>query len=267
MRQGPGRFRRLGPGPISKMLTQRSPTAVRIMRDRDAIQARNRADSARAINPDNPAADVLPDGSWAGQPCFIIGGGPSFIGFDFERLRGRGRVIAINKAFMYAPFADVVFFMDHASFYMWLKRGMFGADAITAWNEFKGFRVFLNLRGREVKDAYSIRSIGRVGLPTSLKGGLYHGNNSGFGAIGTALCMRADPIYLLGYDLKHQGNVTHFHGGYSRHQPEIVMRSYKQGLMELAHLIAKRGWPKVINLNPNSALTDFPFSTIDEVLK
>jgi hypothetical protein len=249
------------------MLTQQSPTAVRIMRDRDAIQARNRADSARAINPDNPAADVLPDGSWAGQPCFIIGGGPSLIGFDFDRLRGRGRVIAINKAFLYAPFADVVFFMDHASFYMWLKRGMFGADAITAWNEFKGFRVFLNLRGREVKDVYSIRSIGRVGLPTSLKGGLYHGNNSGFGAIGIAICMGADPIYLLGYDLKHQGTVTHFHGGYNRHQPEIVMRSYKKSLEVLAQLVAKRGRPRVINLNPYSDLTAFPFSTIDEVLK
>ena len=249
------------------MLTQQSPTAIRLMRDRDVILARNRADSARAINPDLPAADVLPDGSWAGQPCFIIGGGPSLIGFDFERLRGRGRVIVINKAFLYAPFADVVFFMDHASFYMWLKRGMFGPDAITAWNEFKGLRVFLNLRGREVKDAYSIRGIGRIGLSTSLCKGLYHGNNSGFGAIGIAICMGADPIYLLGYDLQHQGKVTHFHGGYNRHQPDIVMQSYKHGLTEMAQLIERRGWPKIINLNPLSALTAFPFSTIDEVLK
>ncbi|MCJ7828599.1 MAG: hypothetical protein MUP81_02530 [Dehalococcoidia bacterium] len=237
------------------------------MRDRDAIQARNRAESARAINPDRPAADVLPNGAWAGQPCFIIGGGPSLMGFDFERLRGRGRVIAINKAYLYMPFADVVFFMDHASFYMYLKRKQFGADALKAWDDFKGLRIFLNLRGRDVPDAYSIRSIGRVGLPTSLKNGLYHGNNSGFGAIGVAICAGADPIYLLGYDLKHQGGVTHFHGGYGRRQPEVVMISYKKGLTELAHLVAKRGWPKIINLNPASALTAFPFGTIDEVLK
>jgi hypothetical protein len=267
MRQGPGRSRRLGPGPISKMLTQRSPSAVRLMRDRDTILARNRAESARAINPDRPAADVLPDGSWAGQPCFIVGGGPSLIGFDFERLRGRGRVITINKAFLYTPFADVLFFMDHASFYMYLKRGLFGVDALKTWDEFKGFRVFLNLRGRDVPDAYSIRSIGRVGLPTSLRHGLYHGNNSGFGAIGIAICMGADPIYLLGYDLRHQGKVTHFHGGYNRHQPEVVMRSYKKGLEELAQLIIRRGGPRVMNLNPDSDLRAFPFSTIDEVLK
>jgi hypothetical protein len=237
------------------------------MRDRDAIQARNRADSARAINPDRPAADVLPNGAWAGQPCFIIGGGPSLIGFDFEHLRGRGRIIAINKAYLYAPFADVLFFMDFASFYTPLKHNQFGADALRAWDDFKGLRVFLNLRGRAVPDAYSIRSIGRVGLPTSLKGGLYHGNNSGFGAIGVAICAGADPIYLLGYDLKHQGGVTHFHGGYGRRQPEAVMRSYLKGLTELAQLIARRGWPRVINLNPSSALRAFPFSTIDEVLK
>jgi hypothetical protein len=61
--------------------------------------------------------------------------------------------------------------------------------------------------------------------------------------------------------------VTHFHGGYGRRQPEAVMRSYLKGLTELAQLIARRGWPRVINLNPSSALRAFPFSTIDEVLK
>jgi len=236
------------------------------VRERDMILARNRAEAIRMIKPDLPAADVLPDGAWTGQPCFIIGGGPSLVGFDFERLRARGRVIAINKAFIYAPFADVVFFMDHASFYGWLKHGMFGPDAIKAWDDFNGFRVFLNLRGREVKDAYSVRSLGKIGLPTSLRNGLYHGSNSGFGAIGLAICMGADPIYLLGYDLGNKGNVTHFHGGYGRPQPETSLRSFKQNLETLAGLITKRGWPKVINLNPSSALTAFPFSTIEEVL-
>jgi hypothetical protein len=45
------------------------------------------------------------------------------------------------------------------------------------------------------------------------------------------------------------------------------MRSYKKGLEELAPLITRRGGPRVINLNPDSDLRAFPFSTIDEVLK
>lgn len=249
------------------MLTQQSPAVGKLMRERDAVIAKNLADDNRAMNPELPAADVLRDGAWRGEPCFVIGGGPSLIGFDFGRLKGKGRVIVINKAYLYTPFADVLFFMDHASFYVSVKRGQFGAGALKAWDAFQGKRVFLNLRGREVKDAYSVRSLGRSGLSTSLRRGLFHGNNSGVGAIGLALCMGADPIYLLGYDLKHDGRTTHFHGGYGHGQPEVVMRSYRVELTTLAKLIAKRGHPKVINLNRASALTAFPFGDIDEALK
>ena len=40
--------------------------------------------------------DSLPSGSWRGEKCFIIGGGPSLQNFDFLQLLGE-KVIAINK--------------------------------------------------------------------------------------------------------------------------------------------------------------------------
>lgn len=48
---------------------------------------------------------------WQGETCFIVCGGPSLIGFDFERLRGR-RVIAINSSYEKVPFAEVLVFGD-----------------------------------------------------------------------------------------------------------------------------------------------------------
>ena len=67
--------------------------------------------------PGSRSWEILPDGSWSGRRCFIVGGGPSLKGFDFERLRGE-RVIAINKAFYDVPFADIVFAMD-SPFLIW----------------------------------------------------------------------------------------------------------------------------------------------------
>ncbi len=227
------------------------------MRFRDARMALNREEAKNMVDPYRPAADILPDGAWRGERCFIIGGGPSLMGFDFECLRGRGRIIIINKGFIRVPFADVLFFMDHASFYISLKRGLFGPEAITAWGEFPGIKVFLNLRGRRVEDAYSVRSLGRRGLSTNLRRGLYHGNNSGYGAIEFAICMQANPIYLLGYDMKFLGAVTHWHGGYGHRQSETTVRSYRQELDGLAKLVAKTQF-KVIYLNPESALAGFP---------
>lgn len=39
---------------------------------------------------------------WSGRRCFVVGGGPSLRGFDWDRLRGE-RVLAINASALYAP--------------------------------------------------------------------------------------------------------------------------------------------------------------------
>jgi hypothetical protein len=249
------------------MMTQQNPEVQRIVRNREALLRVRRGEEKRMINPDRPAADVLPDGAWRGQPCFIIGGGPSLIGFDFERLRGRGRIIVINKGFEHVPFADVLFFMDHAAFYMKMKRGIFGEGLIKAWDSFPGIRVFLNLRGRDVQDAYSIKSIGRTGIPTSIRRGIYHGNNSGYGAIGLALCLAADPIYLLGYDAGYEGSQSHWHGGYGWRNTQETFQRFGAEIDRLGNAIAQKTSTRVINLNPLSGLRAFAKKSVDEVLR
>ena len=250
------------------MITTRDKRVVLNAQERQKALARLKQDNRRRIRPHRPLSDVLADGAWRGQRCFIIAGGPSLAGFDFERLRDE-KVIAINRAFEYVPWADILFFMDNR-FYKYVHSEAFGAKALKTWNEFEGFKVFLNLMGRKYDDVYSVRSLGRTGVSPSIAKGLFHGNNSGVGALNLAVTLKASPIYLLGYDMKYGTDAkgkkkTHFHSGYRQAHPEGIVRSFIRDIERMNRYL-KRINPKIINLNPDSALRCFPFGNIDEVL-
>jgi len=252
---------------IKMMLTTQDKNVGRIVRDRTKMLEERRMEQKRKVKPHRPFAEVMEDGAWRGERCFIIGGGPSLEGFDFSRLRGQGRVIAINRAFEHAHFADICFFMDASSntFYGLVTRGRLGQDVKQKWEEFEGYKVNLNLVGRKLDDVYSVRSLGRKGLSNSIAKGLYHGNNSGIGAIGIAMCLGANPIYLLGYDCKVSGGKTHYHSGYPNAMPKSTFASFIPDFHKLSRLIVRTKF-RVVNLNPQSGLRCFPFKTIDEVL-
>jgi len=250
------------------MLTTQDRRVRGTYRERAALMEQARRRQYRSQHPHNPLYEVVSDGAWRGERCFIIGGGPSLRGFDFERLRGAGRVIAINKAYREAPFADVLYFMDNG-FYKWAHEGSLFPGSFEAWQAFGGYKVFLNILGREYGDVYSVRSLGRVGLSNSLRMGIYHGNNSGVGAVGLAFILKANPIYLLGIDCKIDDGrkLSHYHDGYSkRPMSQAAYRSFKTDFERLCRFI-RRTSTKVVNLNPHSAVRCFPFSTVDEVLE
>lgn len=267
MRQGPGGNSRPRADFRREMLTTRSDKARIIFLARDEITAKNMEKEHLKLNPPRPLTEVLRDGEWRGERCFIIGGGPSLAGFDFGRLKGKGRIIAINKAYLDAPFADVLFFMDGSpyTFYGLVKRGSLGTEALEKWNEFKGVKVYLNLVGRRLEDVYSIRKAQGGGLSRSLRYGIYPGNNSGTAAVGLAICLGADPIYLLGIDCKFSGGRAHYHSGYPRTMHERIFVSFIGNFNRLNSMISGKGI-NVINLNPDSGVRCFPFSTIDKVL-
>jgi hypothetical protein len=203
------------------------------------------------------AGGRLADGEWAGEPCFIIGGGASLKGFDFERLRGKGRIIAINRAYEHIPFADIHFFMDNRYY----KR----VQTEAAWRAFPGRKVYLNMSCYPVSgDVISIPTLGRAGLSASVSAGLYHGNNSGVGAIGLAHCLGANPIYLLGYDCTRIEGASHFHDGYDGAPTrDSVLEGFIRDIDALAPLLKQAG-ARVINLNPASAVRCFPFGKMDD---
>lgn len=232
----------------------------------DPAVQRKAAERNRKRNEALNLSSVLPDGSWKGRRCFIIGGGPSLTGFDFERLRGE-KVIAINKAFASCMFADVLYFMDFIHFYTNIEDGRFGPEYLEKWKTFPGIKVHADSRGRDLPDVYWINlSSYQYGVSTSQKRGLYRGSNCGYGALNLAVLMNANPIYLLGYDMKHNGKITHFHEGYSRTAEDKALREFIGEFGAIRNDLRARRI-NVVNLNPRSALKWFSFQTIDEVLK
>ena len=254
----------------NETLTLHSCRVRQILEHSKAVRAaaavsRNWAALARQGS-DRPAGRILAElkaGSWTGRRCFIVAGGRSLRGFDFDRLRGE-RTIAINKALREVPFADVLFGMDF-QFLEWIQRGDLGEDYRRAFLRFTGEKIWLNLTGTSYpypRDVRVLLGAGEIGWTKTLEAGLYHGNNSGYAAINLALLLGADPIYLLGYDMKGPG---HYHDGYPTSIQAGALEQFRTSIEAGARELPADA-PRIINLNPKSALRCFPFGSIAKVL-
>jgi hypothetical protein len=190
---------------------------------------------------------------WIGKTVFLIGGGPSLTGFDFERLRGKGIIVAINDAVRFIPFADVAFTIDT----VWIDKRVAVLEA------FAGEIVAVVPADYKcpIARARLLRRVNAVKM--SARGdSLSTGGNSGFAALAMALMRGASRVLLLGYDMSGAG---HFHGGYrwrsrfgAQHYPIWAERFHS--LAGLAQLTGA----EVINCNRGSAITAFPFATIED---
>jgi len=125
----------------------------------------------------------------------------------------------------------------------------------------------------------------------SMSEGLGHGNNSGYAALNLACCLRANPIYLLGFDMRHEKKrreeqpeserveflnkranekrdrsvMTHWHSGHPRPQTQMILNNFIKYFTEVAPKI-EREKISVVNLCPNSKLECFPRKSWEEVL-
>lgn len=188
------------------------------------------------------------------QTIYLVGGGPSLKGFDFNKLKGK-KVIAINKAFVHIPFADVMYWTDNR-FYNWFKAKI---------HEFKGMKV-TNKPKPVADDIINLRDSGRTGLDLD-KSSLRHGNNSGYAAINLAVHLGAKKIVLLGYDMGLQGNKSHWHDGYAtpanRKVYQNSMMPHFNTLVEPLRNLGIEIW----NANPTSNLKCFPKCSLEDGLK
>lgn len=267
---------------MNEVLTTRSARVNEIVREtqRRRLRARSQAQSdawaslrrigvgrSPILTPDRDLdagktlADVLPDGSWRGQRAFVIGGGPSLRDFDFSRLEGE-LVIGVNRAYEKLD-CTVLYSMDD-SFYEWARRGAFGPEALKRFDEFCGFRVWAHFYGEVPRGYFGIRLASEEGLPRSIADGIPHGNNSGYSALLLAYLLGADPIYLLGFDMKHQDRRTHWHSGYPHRAQERTLESFREPFRRIAPELERAG-VKVVNLNPDSALDAFPKASFEDL--
>ena len=205
---------------------------------------------------------------WKGHRCFIVGGGPSLNDFDWSFLKGE-LTIGINRAFeKFSPSINAC--MDPKVF-GYMEKGDFGEEAIEKWNNYKGIRAWWSTdayifppRDKEHPyDIYTVKPAGATEFPLDNLKTLSAANNSGFFALNLAAVLGANPIYLLGYDMKGKaGKQAWWHDGYqSQDQGANVYKTFINNFNAVAPKLKKHNI-NVINLNPKSALNCFEKQTI-----
>lgn len=192
---------------------------------------------------------------WAGETVYLIGGGPSLKGFEWNRLKGK-KTIAINKAVKFYPNADAMYWTD-GRVYSWLNKEI---------NDFKGLKYTIRWNRNHTPDINVLKRGAKFGLETA-KDTLAHGNNSGYAAINLAIHLGAKRIVLLGYDMGNDGKVSHFHDGYP--VPATATNIYTKQFLPGFDILKDRLKGKdiqIYNACPTSKLNTFKKITIDEAL-
>lgn len=211
------------------------------------------------------AVERLREGAWTGRRAFILGGGPSLMGFDSSLLHGE-LTLGLNMAFLHNPTANLVYDL----------RLMEQLDKSPMWRAYRGFKFWLNYQATTLPDLpYPFEATRplrpcRVDpayprWPSRLDEGIYRGNNAGTAGICLADVLRADPIYLLGFDLRADaGRPTNWHQLYPAEwrATDRNMRDYREDIRRVAGFV--RG--HVVNLTPDSALDVFPTGRLEEVI-
>lgn len=153
------------------------------------------------------------------------------------------------------------------SFWRMVRTEQLGPGSLRAFQDFKGIKCFLEIdnHGYPAPICYVRGFVEYRGLPITLRHGFWTGANSGFGALMLAVCLRASPICLLGFDMRHDGSRSHYHKRYRRRQSPQQLARFRGAFERVAPALKAKGIP-VLNLNPRSAMKCFPFSTLEEVL-
>lgn len=200
---------------------------------------------------------VVTDG-WAGETVVCIGGGPSVTPEAVALARGRARVVAINNAYLLAPWADVLYFAD----YRWWEwhRGR------KEFQQFAGEKVSIQNTGGLIADAgiHILHNYQTEGLSV-IPNGVHTGANGGYQVINMVALSRPKLILLLGYDMKYTAGKSHWHGGHPVKVHEDSYRRWAKLFDTMLPQLDKWG-VKVVNCCADSLITAFPKGDLASLL-
>jgi hypothetical protein len=229
------------------------------LRMSDLPDANTRKKREKALAPNRKIGDVLQDGAWKGQRCFIVGGGESVKDFDLKKIEGE-HTIGINLAFrLFNP--EIIFGMD-ARLWGWIESNETGPKDKELFDKCHALKVWSNATEAPLPEDIIIAPVlFRQGMSPTIKEGLGAGTNSGFGALNLALCLGASEIYLIGFDFYGE----RWHNGYPS-KGEAGNDFHRQCYEEHSVQIKEFG-SRIINLNPKSHLKIFEFGELPKNLK
>lgn len=211
---------------------------------------------------------------WEGETVVLIGGGPSLTFEQLGRVRGF-RCIAVNSAYLLAPWAAVLYAAD-SHWFRWhtngIPVGMWTADYVRhAFASFAGQKCSIENSGGNITDdaVHMLRnkhhpSLG-YGLSTDPRY-LVTGANSGVQALNLAILAGAKKIILLGYDGKPDGDRTHMLGPHPRPTPEAAYPLYVSAMDAARKQVEELG-VTVINASPGSAINAWQKMRLEDALE
>jgi hypothetical protein len=182
---------------------------------------------------------------WDDRPVAIVSGGPSLVGFDFERLRG-AHVLAVKSAIFDIPWADAGFGLDMLRYKEWRDK-LASVQSRVYWAvhrdhlERTGPPPSKNITFLQRIDGQAMSSDPSV---------IYGGGTSGFGAMQICFHKKAKRIVLFGFD-------------YDGEDASGKWRAWAQHFsIYVAHL--NEHGIGVANACPQSAISCFQKCTLDD---
>ena len=198
---------------------------------------------------------------WDDRPVAIVGGGPSLVGFDYEKLRG-AHVLAVKGSIFDIPWADAGFGLDMPRYIEWRDK-LANVQSRVYWAvpedqlqktgppPSRNITFLRRLNGEEVSQD-----------PASI----YGGGTSGFGALQVALHKRAKCIILFGFDYDGGNEVERADGSGFRHNDQHYVKRRAQNaanwriwaeyFRSFVPVLAAHG-AVVLNACPHSAISCF----------
>lgn len=197
---------------------------------------------------------------WDGQSAYIIGGGPSLIGFDWSVLTDEN-VIGCNAA-CYLPghILDIIIFSD-IDFWAFNESQLKRCSREGAW--------LVSVCPRPLaKSPPFVKQMQRLSQGFSKKPYQLPWNAStGAAAVSLALKLGARFVYLLGYDLGASPiGLHHYHSHYAKVPEDLVYERFQEGFAALERSVVEN-YPdcKIVNLiNGSSNLKCFQTQDVSE---
>lgn len=205
---------------------------------------------------------------WDDKPVAIIGGGPSLVGADFERLRGRCHVVAINASMFDVPWADCGVSIDMLALHAWWDRlsdvrypVYWAIDGARLRNEPRPFPPTVQFLKRDQGDRIDMSGVWLSG-----------GGTSGFAATVLSAIRRPRRIVLLGFDyaagrdekarvIWHHND--RYYNGLSSHQRGHYWERWARNFDKITTDLKRLGI-EMINASPQSRVLAFRKVSVEE---
>jgi hypothetical protein len=189
-----------------------------------------------------------------GGTVVCVGSGPSLLREDVAYAHEKGAtIIAVNDAYLYAPFATALMASDGA---WWIHKKP----------EFAGLRFSLDPQATRVQGVIVLKNTGSEGIELD-PAGLRTGRNSGAAAVNLAVHFGAKRIILLGYDMDADSKRrSHFFGSHKFPLRDdspfgLFRESFKYQVAPLQQLGIR-----IVNCSRRTALKCFPCRPLEQEL-